>query len=115
MLYEGCGVVVGRIRDRTGVRLFFPETISGDGDQSRQDEKSAWRSKREVEERERQLTRAQRELAEARARLAVAGGAAVGVTERRKAEACCQMIAGFHEQRLERVRRLEQMRGDLRR
>jgi multidrug resistance efflux pump len=71
----------------SGLLFVVPSFSFGDGPE----EKSAWRLKREVEERERQLTRVQRELAEARARLALAEGKReVAITELRKAVACCQ-------------------------
>jgi hypothetical protein len=135
--------------------------VSSLGRADRPDEIGAWRLKRNVEDRQRQLTRAQRELAEACARLALAeGNRELAITELRKAVACCQgevdwirdhanqfcdprdpmdqaqwdlanarawlaevsgdtaslvaawkQIVGFHEQRLERVQRLEQMRA----
>ena len=70
-----------------GLLFVVPSFGCGDGPE----EKSAFQLKREVEERERQLTRAQRELAEARARLALAEGKQeLAITELRKAVACCQ-------------------------
>src|SRR5262249_26575894 len=67
-----------------GLLLSAPPLCRGDGPEP----KSVWRLKRDVEERERQLTRAQRELAEARARLALADGKRdLAITELRKAVA----------------------------
>ncbi len=141
----------------SGLLLVAPPLCGED----RPAQKSAAQLKREVDERERQLTRAQRELAEARARLALAEGKReLAIAELRKAVICCQdevqwirdhansfcdprepmeeaqwdlaqvraelaeieddtatlvtalkEIVGLHEQRLERVRRLEQMRA----
>jgi hypothetical protein len=69
-----------------GLLFVVPSFCCGDGP----DEKSAGQLKREVEERERQLTWAQRGLAEARARLALAEGKRESaITELRKAVACC--------------------------
>ena len=137
-----------------GLLLCVPSFSRGDGPEV----KSVWRLRRDVEERERQLTRAQRELAEARARVALAEGKRdLAITELRTAVACYQgevqwirdhanwfcdprdlmtgaqwdlakahvwlaevegdtatlvaegkRIVGFHEEQLERVRRLEQ-------
>lgn len=125
------------------------------------EEKSVWQLKRDVEQRERQLTVAQRELSEARARAALAEGHRdQGIAELRKAVACYEeevqwirdhanwfcdprepttqaewnlakasvwlaevegnaknlvtqrkKIVGFHQEQLERVRRLIQMRA----
>jgi DNA repair exonuclease SbcCD ATPase subunit len=140
-----------------GLLFVVPSFCHRDGT----DGESAWRLKREVEECERQLTRAQRELAEARARLALTEGKRESaIAELRKAVACREgevqwirahanwfcdprepmdearwdlantrvwlaeiegdaatlvtawkEIVGFHERRLERARRLEQMRA----
>jgi hypothetical protein len=69
----------------SGLLFVVPSSCRGDGP----DGGSALRLKREVEERERQLTRAHRELAEARARLALTEGKReTAIAELRKAVAC---------------------------
>jgi DNA repair exonuclease SbcCD ATPase subunit len=147
----------GHLAVACGLLFVVPSFCRGDGP----DRESAWRLKRKVEERERQLSRAQRELAEARARLALTEGKRESaIAELRKAVACREgevqwirdhanwfcdprelmdearwdlantrawlaevegdaatlvtawkEIVGFHERRLERAQRLEQMRA----
>jgi hypothetical protein len=140
-----------------GLLLFVPSLCGGGAPE----QESAWRLKKEVAERERQLIRSQRELAEARARLALAEGKRdLAVVELRMVVTCHESdvqwirdhaswfcdpremmtqaqwdlaaararvaevggdtavlvaeytkIVGFHEQHMQTIRRLEQLRA----